>query len=85
MQQPGQRELRNGGAMSRGDAAEGLRGRMVGLEHFSACVGIPGQETDAAAFAIVERFLMTPVGETVAILDSDDGDDFFRVLDFGRA
>ena len=26
---------------------------------------------------------MTPVSQTVAILDSDDGDDFFRVLDLG--
>ena len=56
---------------------------MVGFQHFSAGVGIPGEKADAAALAVCERFLMTAVGETEAILDSDDGDDLFRLLDLG--
>ena len=83
MQEPGQRELGKRGAVARGDAAQGLRGGVVGLEQLAAGVGVPGQEADAAALAVDERFLMAAVGQTVSILDSDDGDDLFGLLDLG--
>ncbi len=60
---------------------ERLREGMVGLEQFAAGHGIPGQEGDAALFAPVERLLVAAVGERVAVLHADDGDDLLRLFD----
>ena len=69
MQQPRQRELRDGDQAEAGDANEFLRGGVIGFEELAAGVGIPGQEGDAAALAVVERFFVAAVGET----SSDSG------------
>jgi hypothetical protein len=67
-----------------GDSGEGGRGGVVGFEELAAGHGVPGQEADALLLAVLERFLMTAVGETVSILDSDDVDDLAGFLDLGR-
>src|ERR1019366_5046978 len=56
---------------------------MVGLEQFSARIGVPGQEADALLLAPIQHFLMTAVTETVSILDSCDIDKFARGFYFG--
>ncbi len=83
-EEPCERELCDGHAIAGGDAAEGLRRRVFGLEQLTARAGIPGQEADAATLTIIQRLLMTPVGQTVSILDSRDGHDLFGVFDLGR-
>ncbi len=69
--------------MARGDAAKSLCAGVVGLEQLAAGIGIPGQEADAALLAVVERFFVAPVGERVAILNGDDGDDLLGLFDLG--
>ncbi len=56
---------------------------MIGLEQLAAGHRIPGQEGDAALLAPVEGLLVAAVGERVAILHGDDGDDLLRLLDLG--
>ncbi len=48
---------------------------------FPAAMGYQGRKGDAALFAPGERLLISPVGERVAILHTDDGDDLLCLLD----
>jgi hypothetical protein len=56
---------------------------VVRIEQFAGGVRIPRQKADAAPFAIGERFLMAPVGQTVSILNSRDGDVLLALFDLG--
>ena len=80
MQKPGDGELRGGGVVALGEFREDLREGMIGLEQLAAGDRIPRQEGDAVLLAPGEGLLVAAVGERVAILHADDGNDLLRLL-----
>src|ERR1035441_536907 len=58
---------------------------MIGLEQLAARIRIPRQEADAMLLAVLERLIVTPVGQTVSILDSRNSDDLAGVLNLRRS
>ena len=76
-------EIWAGVALWRAASALAFARRVIGLEQLAAGHGIPGQEGDAALFAPGECFFVAAVGERVAVLHADDGNDFLGLFDFG--
>jgi len=74
-EEPGERDLHGSGAEFSGDTVEEVVGLAILAE------GSPGDEGDAEFFAVVEEVVPLAVGEAVAVLDGDDGDDFASALE----
>jgi len=76
-EEPGEGELGWSDLQVRGGASEGAfrAGQLTGAERK------PGNETDVGAFAEFEDAFGGAVGDAVAVLHGDDGNDFLRVLD----
>jgi len=83
LEEPGERELCGCGIVARGELGQSLQEGMVGLEQLASGHGIPGQECDASLLAPGEGLFVAAVGERVAILNADDGNDLLRLFDLG--
>src|SRR3954464_11048643 len=57
---------------------------MVLLEQLSSGHGIPGQEGDDALLAPGESLFVATIGEGVAVLHTDDGNELLGLFDFSR-
>jgi hypothetical protein len=84
MEEPRDRKLSRRGVVALGEFRQGLREGLIGLEELAGGDRIPRQEGDTLLFAPGEGLLVAAVGEGVAVLHADDGDDLLRLFDLDR-